>query len=378
MTLSSHFDAADFITHYWQKKPLVIRGLFNDFEDPLDEHELAGLAQEVEVEVDSRIVAREGEQWRVEHGPFEHFDDICQGAWSLLVQGVDRFSEPANALIKCFDFLPTWRTEDVMASFSVPQAGVGPHLDQYDVFIIQGKGSRRWKVGSKGPHVETIPHPRLRQIKPFAPIIDEVLYPGDAIYIPPGYAHDGIALEPCMNYSVGFRAPTQSELLSAFADHAIDNQSLLTRYGDPDLALRKRPGLILDSEINQFRNLLHSAIDSPDFVAFLGGYFSAPLCAEDSSPPVPFTEESTLEAMRSGALFVRALEARHIEFQEGQDFQLAVNGACFSMPQQDHEHAVMFVSRDPWQAEPDINYENCLFFVRFVTKLLNSGYWYLE
>jgi 50S ribosomal protein L16 3-hydroxylase len=210
-----------FIQQYWQKRPLLIKQGLSNFVDPIDQDELAGLA--MEDDIDSRIISLSGDKWAVHQGPFEQFDDICQGQWSLLVQGVDRYNELASHLLGAFDFIPSWRIEDLMVSFSVAGGGVGPHLDQYDVFIIQGKGTRRWKVGGPGQYNEISPHPKLKQIDDFVPIIDEVLEAGDILYIPPGCPHEGVALEDCLNYSVGFRAPNQQELLSNFADYGLDN-----------------------------------------------------------------------------------------------------------------------------------------------------------
>lgn len=217
----------DFIERYWQKRPVVLKRGFANFIDPISPDELAGLA--MESEVDSRLVSHQDGKWQVSHGPFESYDHLSENNWSLLVQAVNNWHEPTAALMHPFRALPDWRIDDLMISFSVPGGGVGPHLDQYDVFIIQGTGRRRWRVGEKVPMKQHCPHPDLLQVDPFEAIIDEEMEPGDILYIPPGFPHEGYSLENSLNYSVGYRAPNARELFSGFADY------ILQRVGQPAL-----------------------------------------------------------------------------------------------------------------------------------------------
>ncbi|WP_149010561.1 cupin domain-containing protein, partial [Escherichia albertii] len=160
----------DFLERHWQKRPVVLKRGFNNFIDPLSPDELAGLA--MENEVDSRLVSHQDGKWQVSHGPFESYDHLGETNWSLLVQAVDHWHEPTAALMRPFRELPDWRIDDLMISFSVPGGGVGPHLDQYDVFIIQGTGRRRWRGGEKRQMKQHFPHPDLLQVEPFEAIID--------------------------------------------------------------------------------------------------------------------------------------------------------------------------------------------------------------
>ncbi len=212
----------DFLERHWQKRPVVLKRGFTNFIDPLSPDELAGLA--MESEIDSRLVSHQDGKWQVSHGPFESYDHLGESNWSLLVQAVNHWHEPTAALMRPFRALPDWRIDDLMISFSVPGGGVGPHLDQYDVFIIQGTGRRRWRVGEKLQMRQHCPHPDLLQVDPFEAIIDEELEPGDILYIPPGFPHEGYALENAMNYSVGFRAPNSRELISGFADYVLQRE----------------------------------------------------------------------------------------------------------------------------------------------------------
>ena len=198
-----------FLKEYWQKKPLLIKGAFKDFVDPISADELAGLAMEQEIQ--SRIIAKslvaDKTAWQVAHGPFENFDQFGESDWTLLVQAVNNFSPDSHALLNNFNFVPSWRLDDVMVSFSTQNGGVGAHLDQYDVFIIQGSGKRHWQVGKPDPSLQQLlPHPDLKQVSEFTSVIDEITEPGDLLYIPPNHPHNGLAIENSLNFSIGFQA----------------------------------------------------------------------------------------------------------------------------------------------------------------------------
>ena len=383
-TLNPDFDVTHFVRHHWQRTPLVIRQAIPDFSDPVDEHELAGLAQDSEV--DARIVAKQGDQWQVTEGPFDDFSEVCQGAWSLLVQGVDRYHDDVLTLRDCFRFIPNWRIEDVMVSFSVADAGVGPHLDQYDVFIIQGKGQRRWQVGQAGEYSEHFPHPRLRQIgSPITPVIDEVLEPGDMIYIPPGFPHNGVALSPCLNYSVGFRAPSQRELLSGFADYVLDNEGFERRYQDPDVAPRGASSEIKQQEIDAFRQMLLQMVDSDHFDQFVQQFLSKPFDDQAVSllSEQAWREQDVLEYLHQSKGFYRGADVRTVfhpsnENRHSEHYYLFINEQRFAIPRQHWPEIQDFIEQAFWQPDPKLTYANCLFFVRFVATLVNSGYWFPE
>lgn len=228
------FDTARFLAQDWQRHAKVFKQAFADFSDPISADELAGVA--LEPGVDSRLVSHKEGRWNLRHGPIEDFSDVGDSHWSLLVQAVNEHFPPAQALIEPFRFIPDWRIDDLMVSYSTPGGGVGPHLDQYDVFIIQGHGQRRWQIGAHGDYETITPHPELKQIAGFVPVTDVVLEAGDMLYIPAGVPHAGESITECLNFSVGFRAPSQAELISALADHAIDNELLEKRYQDEQSA----------------------------------------------------------------------------------------------------------------------------------------------
>ncbi|WP_221934388.1 cupin domain-containing protein [Aliiglaciecola sp. M165] len=366
-----------FIEEHWQKKPVVIRNAFLNFQDPIDENELAGLSQEEGI--DSRIISEISGDWSLHHGPFEDFNEVCQGAWTLLVQGVDNYIEAAKSLLDAFDFVPSWRVDDVMVSFSNEGAGVGPHLDQYDVFIVQGKGSRRWQVGSRGDYTETFPCCGLRQISNFEPIIDEVLEPGDLIYIPPGFPHNGIALEPCLNYSIGFRAPTQQELLGRFADFADEKGLFTSRYCDPDLLPRESREIMYQTEIQKFKQLFIQMIDSPHFAQFIGQCFTALPTQNDYSFELneQYSPNQIEKMLDNGMLLERSLSLRKLllknEIDDDFQWDMWINGHLIQVSDEQLVLLQKLLECDVIDKNTKINYENSLFFNQLMSKLVITG-----
>ncbi|HSR65999.1 MAG TPA: cupin domain-containing protein [Xanthomonadaceae bacterium] len=235
---------ADFLRDYWQKRPLLIRNAFPGFVSPLEPEDLAGLA--CEEAALSRIVLhdRADDRWTLRHGPFaeEEFPGMPRQDWSLLVQDVDKWDADVAALLQRFDFLPRWRIDDVMVSFAAPGGSVGAHVDQYDVFLLQAEGHRRWQVdasqalGRGKPPLDVRDDVELRLLREFQPTHDWVLGPGDMLYLPPGVPHHGVAEDACLTFSVGMRAPSAAELLGDFADTLAADADDALRYRDPDLA----------------------------------------------------------------------------------------------------------------------------------------------
>jgi 50S ribosomal protein L16 3-hydroxylase len=180
------FDMAEFLRETWQKKPLLIRNAWSSWSNPLEPDELAGLACEERIE--SRLVIQSADGWKLEHGPMpeERFRKVGRNPWTLLVQAVDHHVPAVAALLEPFRFLPNWRVDDVMVSYAVDGGGVGAHFDQYDVFLVQGLGTRRWQIGGRCDEAtELLPHNDLRLLAAFEPTEEWVLEPGDMLYVPP-------------------------------------------------------------------------------------------------------------------------------------------------------------------------------------------------
>ena len=376
----TNFDPSYFLENYWQKKPIILKGVFQDFVDPIDENELAGLSEEEQV--DSRIVSCQNNTWQVNHGPFEDINEHCIGAWSLLVQAVDHFLPEADQLMRAFDFIPIWRMDDLMVSFSNEGAGVGPHLDQYDVFIIQGKGSRRWQVGLPGDFDTNNPHEDLSQISGFESIIDQVLLPGDIIYIPANHPHNGVALEECLNYSVGFRGPSQQEMLSSLADFAIDNNLFNERYKDEALVPRDLSGEIKQQEVAKFRHMLQQLLDTDQFSVWTAQFLSQG--GVKQQPDEQDIQNVNLhdigEKLNAGVNFVRnpGVKAVFVEQPSSstQKFIFYIQGEEFSVPIAGKEWVIDFLDQPIYCLDNSSPNTSGVFFTPLVTAMVNAGYWY--
>ncbi|MCK7458570.1 cupin domain-containing protein [Idiomarina aminovorans] len=283
------FDKHDFLANYWQKKPCLIRQGFTNFTDPVSPEILAGLA--MEEGADSRVIQSNTNTesgWLVTHGPFEDYEQFGESHWTLLVQSVNEWLPDVGELIAPFRFLPDWRIDDIMVSFSCENGGVGPHLDQYDVFIIQGAGSRHWRVGERQSMRECQPANDLCQVEgEFKAVIDENLNAGDVLYIPAGCPHDGIALEPSLNYSVGFRAPSKAELLLQLGDIAMQQESLQQRYQDPEIVSEDTSWKIEEKQLIGLKSFLKEALTGDEINALLARIIS------QSKRPLPEPELPT-------------------------------------------------------------------------------------
>lgn len=267
----SEFNREVFLRDYWQKKPVIIRQGFKNFVAPIDADEIAGLAGMEEVE--SRIVYRDGDKFLAEFGPFDDFERLGDKGWSLIVQALDNWSEEAAQMIEPFRFIPNWRLDDLMVSFATPEGGVGPHIDWYDVFICQGTGVRNWRVGDKGDHVEYAAHPALLHVEPFEPIIDTKVYPGDILYIPPGFPHDGVTLEASLSFSVGFRTNSTVSLMSGLADHLIDNELANELIEDPHRTASDNSGSIDSDDFALIKKNMHKLLENDDIMRKFAGSF---------------------------------------------------------------------------------------------------------
>lgn len=238
MHILGNISIETFLNEYWQKKPLLIRNAFPDFECPIDPDDLAGLSLEDAIE--SRIIKESDENgpWQLYNGPFDEaeFEKLPEENWTLLVQAVDQWVPEISDLLEHFKFIPSWRLDDIMASFAPKGGSVGPHYDQYDVFLLQASGQRKWQVGPKFKSTD-----KLVENTPLS-ILEEItvehewtLNPGDMLYLPPLYAHNGVAENDCMTFSVGFRAPSETDIIQGISDHVCSKLDHPEHYHDPDL-----------------------------------------------------------------------------------------------------------------------------------------------
>ncbi len=374
----SELTLEEFLRDYWQKKPVILRQGFKNFVDPIDADELAGLACEEEVE--SRLVYQKNGQWQAEFGPFEHYEHLGESNWSLVVQALDHWSEEAAQLIEPFRFIPHWRLDDLMASFATVGGSVGPHIDLYDVFICQGSGKRRWRVGDRGDHQQFSAHEALLHVKPFTAIIDEELTAGDIIYIPPGYPHEGITLENSMSFSVGFRTTSTVNLYSGLADHLIDNELGEELIEDPHRMPTQHSGEISKDDYQLIKNQLTQLLDNDDLVRqFIGCFMTKAkheldlVALEEPLTPDDISEIlSTNTLMRLGgvrAFYFEESLKQGLCYIDGNEYQFspeiyeAIQLVC------DH---VCLTPRllSPWHSDRH--------FLHFITQQINAGYWYFS
>lgn len=255
-----NFDADDFLASFWQQKPLLIRQALPGFETLLEPEELAGLA--CEESVHSRLVIEKDAEspWHLRYGPFseQDFTSLPPTHYSLLVSECEKWIPELQDLVDCFDFLPKWRIDDLMISYAPDQGSVGPHIDEYDVFLIQANGKRRWSLESQArQNPELIPDLDLAIMQEFSPDKEWELEPGDILYLPPKIAHHGVAVgDGCMTYSVGFRAPALADIMDSLMLEASDHKMTDRRYTDPALDANRNPSEINITDINRFQSMV--------------------------------------------------------------------------------------------------------------------------
>lgn len=268
-----------FLQDYWQKKPLLIRQAFPDFTTPVSADELAGLA--CEEEVNSRIVIEKGgdHPWQAIHGPMDEsvFAKMPQTHWTLVVNDLEKYLPELAWITDQFRFVPEWHLDDLMSSWAAPQGSVGPHVDLYDVFILQGSGSRRWQLNTR-PVAEdnVVPDLAIRLQKEFTAEFEWLLEPGDMMYIPSGVSHHGVSLGESMSYSIGFRATSHADLVNDFIAHITSDLSIKKTYKLPDEALLAHPNEISSAAIEQVRKIFRAYLDPqhPELQRWFGRYVS--------------------------------------------------------------------------------------------------------
>ncbi|RJF93207.1 cupin domain-containing protein [Sphingomonas cavernae] len=372
----NHFDIDVFLRDFWQKKPLLIRNPWKSWHNPLDPDELAGLACESEVE--SRLVTQVRETWQLEHGPFAEarFGQLGNKAWTLLVQAVDHHVPDVAALIEPFRFVPNWRIDDVMVSYATDQGGVGPHFDQYDVFLVQGLGQRRWQVGAHCDQATVLlPNEDLRLLAKFEATDEWVLDPGDILYVPPGVAHNGVAVgDNCMTYSIGFRAPSRGELIADWCDDLVADMQDDDRYTDPDLRMQDNPGEISATAITQLHAMItKKMLDRDAFARWFGQYNSTPKYPDaDWRPEEPIQIEAVCEFI-AGNLPLCRNPASRFSFirQHANAVLLFVDGQCFECRGETIAFAEQLCSRD--RIEIGLKLGKSDFAVALIATLFNQG-----
>ena len=325
LTLLGGISAEDFFANYWQKKPLLIRQAIPGFKAPFSPEELFEMAARDDVE--SRLICFFDQHWDMQNGPISKIPLKQKKDWTLLVQGVNLHQQKADDLLRQFRFAPDARLDDLMISYAREGGGVGPHFDSYDVFLLQAHGQRRWQISAQ-KDLTLIDGMPLKILRNFVCEEEFVLEPGDMLYLPPHYAHDGVALGECMTYSIGFRSPSFQELGENFLQFMVDTIELPGRYADPELKAAKDPAeistMMLDKVVHELSKISFS---KEDMAIFLGEYLTEPKASVFfDSPEKPLTPkrfaQATLKNGVSLALKTQMLyQGKHI-FINGESFNV--------------------------------------------------------
>ncbi len=321
-------DPDRFMRRHWQREPLLVRGAFPAFSDPLSPREVLALARSPDAT--SRLVQRRGKRWSIEHGPLSaaRMKQLPRRDWTVLVQDTNHFSRRADALLARFDFVPHARIDDVMVSYAVPGGSVGPHVDSYDVFLLQGRGRRRWQI-SRQKDLAFVPGLDLRILARFEPEREWTLEAGDMLYLPPGVAHHGVAETECLTWSVGFRAPSDRELVASFLDFLHERLEPEGQYADPGAPATPHPGEVPATMTAHFARAVQAVRwSAADVREFAGRFLSEPKPQVYFTPPARPLARSAFEriAARTGL----ALDARSRLLFSGTMFFL--NGERVAVP----------------------------------------------
>lgn len=351
--------SGEFLRDFWQQKPLFMPNALRDYEFPLSPDELGGLSCEEDVE--SRLVIEHGATpWELRHGPFDDavFSGLPQDHWTLLVQDVDKYVPEVHELLRLFEFVPSWRIDDIMISYAEDGGSVGPHTDAYDVFLIQAAGKRRWQINTDDfTQAELMPELSVRVLKEFSSQQEWVLEPGDILYLPPGVAHWGVSQGECMTYSVGCRAPSEQEMVADFTDYLLQHIPGHLHYLDPPLELQSNPGEIQAPIFERTRSRLAHWLNDPVMIRRWFGCFTTELKAHlVIYPPEQILEEAQFLALVQEQALSRHPYARFAFATLEQDrVQLFACGQYFELPADCHGLAAMLcrsTDMDYQQLEP--------------------------
>lgn len=368
-----------FLKEYWQKKPLLIRNAFPDFVPAISADELAGLACEEEIE--SRLIINDpaSGHWALEQGPFEpeRFADLGSTPWTLLVQAVDHWVPDVAPLLEAFRFIPQWRRDDLMISYASDGGGVGPHYDNYDVFLLQAEGVRRWETGGlfgeDSPRREDTP---VMILPEWHPEQSWELQPGDMLYLPPRVGHNGVGVgDGCMTWSVGFRAPSHAEILRGLTDSLCDQLSSDLRYSDADLALTSQPGEIDAAAIQRLQTILHHYLGDTDRLGqWFGRFMTEPKYPELAGSDETLSADDLVEALDDGAELVRSEGAR-LAYHRNDDGSLVLfaDGQSFHGYADATKALIPLLCTEP-SIRPSLNDE----VTSLLLALINQGSFYLE
>lgn len=328
----------DFLQNYWQKKPLLIRDALPIEQSPISAEELAGLA--CEIDDTARIIQEHHAEgpWNVSYGPFddEDFTSLPASHWTLLVTDCEKHVPELRSLIEPFRFIPDWRIDDLMISYAADGGSVGPHVDQYDVFLLQLEGQREWQVGGIADQQACIPDLALNILEEFTAQENWLLSPGDMLYLPPGFAHHGVAQGPCLTASIGFRAPSHRDILHAWMDDMIMQIPENLRLTDATPSSTTDATEISAVAAEHFQSIIdqHLHQSAKHFKAWLGGYLTETGSYEIGANRSILSEATFISALNTPqAILIHTPYSRFSWQQDGSQIILSVNGKSWRLPE---------------------------------------------
>ncbi|MGH8491862.1 MAG: JmjC domain-containing protein [Moraxellaceae bacterium] len=374
--------ATEFLRDYWQKKPLLVRNAFPELAYRLSPEDLIELAQEESAE--SRLILENGKTpWELRKGPFteRQLKKLPPTHWTLLVQAVDHYLPELADYLDHFSFIPNWRIDDIMLSFAPEGGSVGPHYDQYDVFLIQGIGNRHWKLGQQcdenTPRVEGTP---LRILENIDVNFDEVLNPGDLLYVPPGLSHYGVAQNDCTTYSIGFRAPALAHLLERVVDETLERVGSTKLFADAGRSSSTASAALDDQDLDALQSQLMGLLNDREALrAAIAPLLSEPKYDDYEPQGAELSLAEIRDALNDGALLRRDPASRHLYTQrDGRADVLYINGEEVDFPEAltdfvqllaDHRH-LNAAALSAWLGNDDA--------LIWLADQLAMGYWFLD
>ena len=337
INLSTNFNQAAFLKKYWQKKPLLLKQVYAGWQNPLPPDQLIKLAGHEQAE--ARVILEHGGRrpWELKHGPFKAnlFKKLPASHWTLLVQGTNHYIPALQLLLEDFYFIPQWRIEDIMTSFAVKDGSVGAHVDNYDVFLLQAQGQREWRISDKPLLTDDfLPDHEVKLLRHFKADKTFILNPGDMLYLPPRFAHHGIALtDDCVTHSIGFRAPNLQELLDDYLTHLLSTLNDNIHYSDKDLMLQKHSGEISAKALHKVSHLINKTINNKQQLQHWFGRFITQNKYTAAAPvDIAMSTAELVKRIAAGEQLLKNPAARFAYIREKNKIFFYANGEEYSLP----------------------------------------------
>jgi len=377
-TLLGGISIETFLAKYWQKKPLLIRQALPEFESPLTPDELAGLACE-DIANGRIIKEKDGSKpWEVSNGPFNETDfaNLPETHYTLLVTDCEKLIPDLQSMLDHFSFIPDWRVDDLMISYAAEHGSVGPHVDQYDVFLLQGMGKRHWKISEQDTtKTARISDCDLDLLAEWQTSEEWTLEPGDMLYLPPGIAHHGTAVgDNCMTYSVGFRAPAHQEIVQEFFEDIMSNKAVDEFYTDPHLKAQSNRGAISTTAVTDFQRIIQENANLPleSLSAWMGQFLT-----ETKTPDLLHVPEEVISPEMLDHVLKKPLQrdtASQIAFHvTSQNIQFFYNGQLSILPLSSLNYSEYLCERHQYESKQLVAFCTNTNNRKLLCDLLNDG-----